>query len=60
MFWGKVFFGEGNGERRRKNILRRTRISCFASLDAATYAAFIKESRMEFANATRKSGRAVP
>jgi hypothetical protein len=37
----------------------RTRISCHAAQDTATYAAFIKESRMEFASATnlhRKSG----
>src|ERR1700730_3179677 len=36
-----------------------TRISCHASLDMATCAAFVKESRMKFANATntnRKSG----
>jgi len=39
--------------------LDRTRISCHAALDIATYAAFIKESRMKFASATnfyRKSG----
>ena len=37
----------------------RTRISCHAALDMATSAAFVKESRMKFANATkldRKSG----
>jgi hypothetical protein len=37
----------------------RTRISCHAVLDIATCAAFVKESRMEIANATklnRKSG----
>jgi hypothetical protein len=37
----------------------RTRISCHANLDTATYAAFVKESRTRIANATnfnRKSG----
>jgi hypothetical protein len=37
----------------------RTRISCHAALDMATCAAFVKESRMKIANATkfnRKSG----
>jgi hypothetical protein len=37
----------------------RTRISCHAALDMAACAAFRKESRMKFANATkfdRKSG----
>jgi hypothetical protein len=37
----------------------RTRISCHASLDKAACAAFVKESSMECANATkfhRKSG----
>ena len=37
----------------------RTRISCHAALGMAAYAAFRKESRMKFANATnldRKSG----
>jgi hypothetical protein len=37
----------------------RTRISCHAALDMASCAAFRKESRMKFANATnldRKSG----
>jgi hypothetical protein len=37
----------------------RTRISCRAALDMATCAAFVKESRMKIANATklnRKSG----
>jgi hypothetical protein len=37
----------------------RTRISCLAALDTTTYAAFVKESRMKFTNATklnRKSG----
>jgi hypothetical protein len=37
----------------------RTRISCFAALDTTKCAAFIKESRMKFTNATdfnRKSG----
>jgi hypothetical protein len=37
----------------------RTRISCHAALDIAAYAAFVKESRMRIANATklnRKSG----
>jgi hypothetical protein len=37
----------------------RTRISCRAALDTTTCAAFIKESRMKFADATklyRKSG----
>jgi hypothetical protein len=36
-----------------------TRISCHAALDTATCAAFVKESRMKIANATklnRKSG----
>jgi hypothetical protein len=36
-----------------------TRISCLAALDTTTCAAFIKESRMKFADATelyRKSG----
>jgi hypothetical protein len=39
---------------------RGTRISCFATMDGAACAAFIKESRMELASATninRKSGR---
>jgi hypothetical protein len=31
----------------------RTRISCHASLDVAARAAFVKESRMKFANATK-------
>jgi hypothetical protein len=38
---------------------KRTRISCHAALDMTTCAAFFKESRMKFANATklnRKSG----
>jgi hypothetical protein len=38
---------------------KRTRISCHAALDMTTRAAFFKESRMKFANATklnRKSG----
>jgi hypothetical protein len=38
---------------------KRTRISCLAALDTTTCAAFIKESRMRFADATelyRKSG----
>ena len=37
----------------------RTRISCLAALDTTTCAAFIKESRMKFTDATkfnRKSG----
>jgi hypothetical protein len=37
----------------------RTRISCHAALDISAYAAFVKESRMKLANATklnRKSG----
>jgi hypothetical protein len=37
----------------------RTRISCLAALDTTTCAAFIKESRRKFADATelyRKSG----
>jgi hypothetical protein len=37
----------------------RTRISCHAALETTTCAAFSKESRMNFANATninRKSG----
>jgi len=37
----------------------RTRISCLAALDTTTCAAFVKESRMKFTNATklnRKSG----
>jgi hypothetical protein len=45
----------------RKKVHRagRTRISCLATLDTATCAAFIKESRMNFPNANqldRKSG----
>jgi hypothetical protein len=39
--------------------LDRTQISCHASLDKAVCAAFVKESSMEYANATkfhRKSG----
>jgi hypothetical protein len=39
----------------------RTRISCHAALETTACAAFIKESRMKFANATninRKSGEA--
>jgi hypothetical protein len=39
----------------------QTRLSCPATLDMATYAAFVTESRMRFANATkfhRKSGKA--
>jgi hypothetical protein len=38
---------------------QRTRISCYAASDRTVYAAFFKESRMEFDNATnldRKSG----
>jgi hypothetical protein len=31
----------------------RTRISCHASLDVVACAAFVKESRMKFANATK-------
>ena len=37
----------------------RTRISCLAALDTTSCAAFVKESRMKFTNATklnRKSG----
>ena len=37
----------------------RTRISCLTALDTTTCAAFVKESRMKFTNATklnRKSG----
>ena len=51
-----------SGHRRLKShSLRpeRTRISCHAALDMAACAAFRKESRMKFANATkfdRKSG----
>jgi hypothetical protein len=45
----------------RGNVFRpdRTRISCLAALDTTTCAAFFKESRMKFVNATdlhRKSG----
>jgi hypothetical protein len=39
--------------------LDRTRISCHAALDIAACAAFVKESSMKYANATkfhRKSG----
>jgi hypothetical protein len=53
----------GNAEFYRQTELssrpERTRISCHAALDMATCAAFIKESRMKIANATklhRKSG----
>src|ERR1700677_4404911 len=53
-----------NYERNQKShSLRpeRTRISCYAALDMAACAAFRKESRMKFTNATnlyRKSGEA--
>ena len=53
----------GNTESRPATELssrpERTRISCHAALDTATCAAFVKESRMKIANATklnRKSG----
>ncbi len=53
----------GNAESRPSTNLssrpERTRISCSAALDMATYAAFVKESRIKLANATkfhRKSG----
>ena len=50
----------GTGPRVRLSL--RTRISCLAVLDGAACAAFIKESRMEPANANntnRKSGKAA-
>jgi hypothetical protein len=62
-FEGKIPFSRRN----YKNILatelssrpERTRISCHAAMDMAACAAFVKESRMEIANATKlnkKSG----
>ena len=50
---------------RRRSIchrIRGTRISCYAALTSGRVAAFSKESRMKFANATyldRKSGPAI-
>jgi hypothetical protein len=57
--------GEAEGSAVPRTLLgnvfstERTRISCHAALDMATCAAFVKESRMKIANATklnRKSG----
>jgi hypothetical protein len=52
-FWGHFLSAELSSRP------ERTRISYIAALTVATYAAFGKESRMKFANATnlnRKSG----
>ena len=60
-FWADCIHGKGNIRSTYTLSSRpeRTRISCHAAPDTATYAAFVKESRMEFASATnlhRKSG----
>ena len=46
-----------SGGRRQLCRLERTRISHYATLDTPANAAFIKESRMEFANAAGLSGK---
>jgi hypothetical protein len=64
-----ILFEDGNPRFQEKDEIfaatklssrpERTRISCHAALDTAACAAFVKESRMKFANATkfnRKSG----
>jgi hypothetical protein len=57
---GQVFLAEAlAGATELSSRPERTRISCHAALDMAACAAFRKESRMKFANATkfdRKSG----
>jgi hypothetical protein len=57
---GQVFLAEAlAGTTKLSSRPERTRISCHAALDRAACAAFRKESRMKFADATnldRKSG----
>jgi hypothetical protein len=59
-FWGHFLAIELSSRLSRPAVEpERTRISCHAALDMAASAAFRKESRMNFANATkfdRKSG----
>jgi hypothetical protein len=53
--------GEDFSEKHRAGqVTRPTRISCLATLDAATCAAFLKESRMEHANVTNANRKSEP